>query len=110
MPSARGPPIAPQPPPPSSPQQESPESSACRLRSRVFVFPGSPPSQQECNTMAKRKDPTYIRKPSTYDRKPAAQKRPYTPPPVRSYADLTPTVKRGDLFFFTAPSLSVSGK
>jgi hypothetical protein len=53
--------------------------------------------------MAERKAPTCIRKT-------AAEKRPYTPPPVRSYADLTPTVKRGDIFFFTAPSLSVSGK
>lgn len=31
-------------------------------------------------------------------------------PPVRSYADLTPTVKRGAWFLFTAPSLSTPGK
>jgi hypothetical protein len=59
--------------------------------------------------MAERKGSTYNRKHSSYRRKPA-EKRPYTPPPVRSYAALTPKVKRGDIFFFTAPSLRVPGK
>src|SRR6478735_8239421 len=64
----------------------------------------------ECTTMAERKASPYDRKDSGINRKPATEKRPYTPPPVRSYADLTPKVMRGDLFFFTAPSLSASGK
>ena len=32
------------------------------------------------------------------------------PTPIRSYADLTPTVRRGDIYYFTAASLSTPGK
>ena len=101
MPSARGPPLVIH---RVCPYKESPESNClsaalsglCRIRARAW-------HTEECTTMAEQSKIVPIRSRMNPIPLPLRQK-----DATYTHRDLAPTVRQGDIYFFTAPSASTA--